>query len=103
VLLVKSNILIFGSLILATILGIFGERITYFIYDNFAKTDLIYCLTTLTITSILLYLVAVLLTYIAIKRRILDKNKFPIYFLIIGFIGILTSRWSLFVLAMWWG
>ena len=102
-LLVKYNILIFGSLILATVLGIFGQGITYFISDNFSEIREIYCLTTLTITSILLYLVTILFTFIAIKMKTLDINKLPIYFIIIGFIGIITSLWSLFVLTMWWG
>ncbi|XID93878.1 hypothetical protein ACF3MZ_04950 [Paenibacillaceae bacterium WGS1546] len=100
---VKSNILIFGSLTLATILGIFGQGITYFINDTFVEIDLISCLTILTVTSILLYLAAVLFAYIAGKKKMIDKNKIRRYFPIIGSIGTLTSLWSVFVLAMWWG
>ncbi|WP_431027010.1 hypothetical protein [Lysinibacillus sp. LZ02] len=99
---VKSNILIFSCLTLATIFGIFGQDVAYFMNENIASIAPIYYLTILTATSVFLYLVTIVLTYIASKKKILDKNKLGVYFLIIGFISILTSLWSLFVLAMWW-
>ncbi|MFF5996035.1 hypothetical protein AAGS61_14980 [Lysinibacillus sp. KU-BSD001] len=99
---VKSNILICSCLILATIVGIFGQGIAYFMNENIASIAPVYYLTILTATSVFLYVVTIVLTYIASKKNILDKNKLGIYFLVIGCIGILTSHWSLFVLAMWW-
>lgn len=99
----KSNILILASLALATVFGIFGQGIAYFMNDNIASIGPIYYLTGLTFTSVFLYLVAAVFTYVANKKKILDKIEISIYYRIIGFIGILTSFWSLFVLAMWWG
>ena len=99
----KSNILILGSLTLATIVGIFGQGISYFMNKNIFSIAPIYYLTVLTCTSIFLYLVTVVLIYLAGKKQLLDKIEIRIYSRIIGFIGICTSLWSLFVLAMWWG
>ena len=99
----KSNLIILASLALATMFGIFGQRITYFMNENIASIGPIYYLTGLTFTSVLLYLVATVFTFVASKKKTLDKIEISIYYHIIGFIGILTSLWSLFVLAMWWG
>lgn len=100
---IKANVFIFGSLILATTFGIFGQGISYFMNENLVKISPIYYLTVLTITSVFLYLVSALLTYSSIKRQIIKKDKFGVYLLTTGFIGVPTSLWSLFVLAMWWG
>ncbi|MDM5215097.1 hypothetical protein QUF94_27675 [Peribacillus sp. NJ4] len=96
---IKANILILGSIILATILGIFGQGISYFMNENIAKIYPIYYLTGLTMISVFLYLV----TYISIKKQKIVKDKFGVYPLAICAIGLPTSLWSLFVLAMWWG
>lgn len=100
--LVKANVHIFGSLILATIFGTFGQTISYFINENIAELSPIYYLTVLTITSVFLYLVSAVLTYFSTKKQIIDKNNWGIYFFVIGLIGVPISLWSLFVLAMWW-
>ena len=102
-LLVKSNILILGCLALATILGIFGQSITKYLYDHNAEIKSIYYLTALTCTSYILYLVSAISTYIASKKQMWGENRIHGYFLIIGVIGLLTSFWSLFVLVMSWG
>ncbi|KOS71507.1 hypothetical protein AEA09_00400 [Lysinibacillus contaminans] len=99
----KSNILILGSLALATIFGIFGQGIAYFMNDFIASIAPVYYLTGLTFTSVFLYLVSAVITYVAGKKDMLGKLETDIYFPIIGLLGIGTSLWSLFVLAMWWG
>ncbi len=101
--LMKVNILVFGSLIIASILGIYGQGIAYFLNENIAKIHPIYYLTVITITSVFLYGVTVLLMYIYTKKQIIKKDKFSIYLYVIGFIGVPISLWSIFVLAMWWG
>ena len=100
---IKANVFILGSLILATILGIFGQGISYFMNENIAKISPVYYLTVLTMISVFLYLVTSVLTYIAIKKQKIEKNKFGLYPLAICAIGLPISLWSVFVLAMWWG
>lgn len=99
----KANIIIFGSLILATIFGIFGQGMAYFLKENFVEISPIYYLTVLTIISIFLYLSCFVLTYLQYKKQRINKGRLKIYFSVFGCISLLTSCWSLFVLAMWWG
>ncbi|MCP3027053.1 hypothetical protein [Halobacillus sp. A5] len=99
----KTNAIIFASLILATIFGILGQGMAYFLNDNFAKIPPIYYLSVLTIISVILYLSSFVLTYLQYKKRRIEKAKMGLFFSVFGGIGLLTSCWSLFVLAMWWG
>ncbi|MFJ7736461.1 hypothetical protein ACIQ2D_08955 [Lysinibacillus sp. NPDC097287] len=99
----KVHVLIFGSLILATIVGVFGQGIAYFMNENIVKTYPIYYLTALTMISIFLYLVTFALTYIYFKKLKNENDIFGLYLFAICFLGLPTSLWSLFVLAMWWG
>ena len=99
----KANAIIFGSLILATILGVFGQGIAYFLNGIFAKIHPVYYLTVLTIISLFLYLSSFVLAYLQYKKLRIGKDKLGLYFSGISCVGLLTSWWSLFVLAMWWG
>lgn len=100
---IRANVVIFGSLILATILGIFGQDIAYFISGNIVEVPTIYCLTVLTMLSVFLYLLTTLLTYIFVKKQQIKKNYLRTYITVICIFGLYISYWSLFVLAMWWG
>ena len=95
----RANIFIFGSLITATIFGLFGQSIAYFMSENIVKTAPIYYLTGLTIASYIFYLLPI--TYVISNRKLIKFNTL-IYYLIFFSIGVPTSIWSLFVLAMWW-
>ncbi|MEN1966576.1 hypothetical protein WMZ97_00740 [Lentibacillus sp. N15] len=99
----KSNAVIFGSLILGIILGIFGQDFAYLLHENFTKLDPIYNLTVLTLVSIFLFLNSLVLTYIQYKKQKIEKDKFGAYISVFFIVGLLTSCWSLFVLFMWWG
>ncbi|MFN7252905.1 MAG: hypothetical protein ACK4M9_19355 [Anaerobacillus sp.] len=99
----KTNAIIFGSLILATIFAIFGQGVAYFLNENLAEKHPIYYLTVLTITSIVLYFSSFVLIYLQYKKRRFDKSKIALYFSVFGGISFFISCWSLFVLAMWWG
>ncbi|GIN96052.1 hypothetical protein J6TS1_19220 [Siminovitchia terrae] len=99
----KNNVLVFGVVVFATILGIYGQDIAYFFNDNVAKIYPIYYLSAITLISIFLYLVALLVTYLSYKKKIVDKGKFVVYLSTILIIGLPTSFWSNFVLLMWWG
>ena len=96
----RANIFIFGSLITATIFGLFGQSIAYFMNEHLVKTAPIYYLTGLTIASYTFYLL--LIIYVVFKRQQLKFGTLIYFLLFILGIGIPTSTWSLFVLAMWW-
>ncbi len=99
----KVHASIFGCLILATILGINGQGMAYFLNDHFITISPIFYLTILTIISIVLYLCTFVLIYVQYKRRKIGKDNISVYFSISVIIGSFTSCWSIFVLAMWWG
>lgn len=92
------------NIILATIIGIYAQDITYYIVgDTLASTALLYCLTIVTVISILLFLTPPLLIYNGIKKSKLSKRVFIKYLMVDAIIGSLTSVWSLLVLIMCWG
>ena len=99
----KTNAILFGSLILATILGLCGQGLAYFLNGIFAKIYPVYYLTALTIISLFLYLCSFFVAYFQYKKLRIGKEKLRLYILGISCIGLLTSCWSLFVLVMWWG
>lgn len=41
--------------------------------------------------------------YFQYKKQRINKEKLGIYITLFVITGLLTSWWSLFVLAMWWG
>ena len=100
---VKANSSIIVTLLLATSLGLFGQDIAYFIDDTIYHTAPYKYLVGATITSILLYLVTIVLIYISGRKNWLDKNTISAYMVITLLIGVFTSLWSVFVTAMWLG
>lgn len=62
--LVIAHVLMFGSLMAASILGIYGQGMAYFMNEKIAEIPPIYYLTVLTFISIFLYVITDLLTYI---------------------------------------
>lgn len=100
----KFEIFVSINIILATIIGIYAQDITYYIVgDTLARTSLLYCLTIVTVISIVLFLTPPLLIYNGIKQSKLSKPVFIKYLMADAIIGSLTSIWSLFVLIMCWG
>lgn len=97
------NAFIWISLILASILGVFGQGIAYFLNDNILKSYPIYYLTALTITSIFFYVSSVLLIYIQYRRGKIVRNTLTISLFLMVIVSLPIIFWSLFVLAMWWG
>ncbi|GKU82574.1 hypothetical protein [Niallia sp. NCCP-28] len=96
----KAKIILLGGLITATLLGIFGQDIAYW-FENIVNIDALYNLTIITVLSISIYLITILLAYVFFKK--INKQIFYSYIAIIVLIGLLTTLWSIFVLAMWWG
>ncbi|RCW76873.1 hypothetical protein [Saliterribacillus persicus] len=99
----NATTIIFGNLIIATYLGIYGQSVADFLNENFIKISPIFYLTILTFTSVFLYLSSFVYTYLLYKKKRIEKDKIDLYLPVILGIGLLTSCWSLFVLAMWWG
>lgn len=81
-------------MIIATILGIFGQSLAYFVNSNLLIT-----LTVFTGVSILLYISVPILAF----TMNFDKKYRSIYSLLFGIIGFCVSLWSIFVCLMWWG
>jgi fluoride ion exporter CrcB/FEX len=93
----KRNVFMIAGLLAATIFGIYGQSISYFLNEHFPKIKPVAFLTVFTIASMALYIVIPVLAYL---------KQFPqrlFYFIASGMIGIPTSFWSFFVLAMWMG
>lgn len=90
-----------SSMILATILGIYGQDIAYFLNRTVVTVSPVYFLTIITAASVLLFLVTPVLVY---KLNI--NSDIKRYAMTVGvnfLISIPISLWSLFVLIMWWG
>lgn len=92
---------ILGCLILAIL--IYGQDIAYFLNENSPEIPPIQYLTVLTIISLFFFLSSLFLTYLLYKKKRVKWEKYGLLFSIPFVIGFLTSWWSIFVLAMWWG
>jgi hypothetical protein len=97
------NTVIYVSLIIATLFGVFGQDIAYFLNENFIKSYPIYYLTALTVISMCLYICSTIIIFIQYKKQRITKNTSGIALYLFFIIGLPVSCWSLFVTAMWWG
>lgn len=71
----KWHFFIWGLILIATVLGVYGQSLAYFVDENIAITIYpVYSLTILTAISILLYLVTPLLIYSLAKVKKIDKK-----------------------------
>ncbi|KMT22504.1 hypothetical protein CLCY_10c00490 [Clostridium cylindrosporum DSM 605] len=71
----KIKFFIYGSVVLATILGVYAQDISYYMSSNFEKIYPLYCLTVLTLISITLFLVTPILMSKFIKKNRIEKKK----------------------------
>ena len=95
----KSIFVLYATTIIASLLGIYGQDISYFIYNNIGKFPLEYCITVITITSIILFIIPHILS---LRWNARDK-KIELYYIINLLAGGTISVFSMFVLIMWWG
>lgn len=88
------------GLIVATLLGIFGQDISYYLNEQFPTIKLTTAITIVTFLSIGLYI------FITIFVSVFKKTK-KLYLigcvLACALIGLPISMWSFFVWAMWMG
>lgn len=96
----KIRVFIYTSMILAFLLGGYGQDISEYCKSHMGAPSYIHYLTVATILSILLFIIPPILIYKLNKKKVLGELEFVIYYLINGFIGIMTSLFSLFALAM---
>lgn len=99
----KSLFYLYIAMIIATLLGVYGQSITYYIYDNIGKVSLEYCITVITMISIILFILPPILIFKSNRKDCITSKKFDIYYIINIMIGGTTSAFSLFVMIMWWG
>ncbi len=93
----------YGIMVLATILGVYGQDISYYINNIIENFSPLFYLTIITLISILLFLIPPMLIFQFYKKQKDEDKKFNLYFGINAVICATTSAFSLFVLVMWWG
>lgn len=98
----KIKLLLYGSMLIAVVLGVYAQDIAYFLYNNLAM-PLMVGLGVSTIFSIFLFLSPPILISKLNKKHKVEKKAFNIYFGINIIIGIIISAFSLIVLVAWCG
>ena len=98
----KIKLLLYGSMLIAVVLGVYAQDIAYFLYNNLAM-PLMVGLSVSTIFSIFLFLSPPILISKLNKKHKVGKKAFNIYFGINILIGIIISAFSLIVLVAWCG
>ncbi|ULT59492.1 hypothetical protein L1999_13615 [Neobacillus drentensis] len=100
----KVHFFIWMLMIVATVLGVYGQSLAYYVDENIANTNHpIYYVTVFTVSSVILYFVTFLLAYLLKRGKKIDNKVTSIYIYGFGMIGIGVSLWSVFVCVMWWG
>ncbi|WP_138420833.1 hypothetical protein [Aquibacillus sediminis] len=94
------NIFSIIGLVIATILGVYAQDISYFLNDTYSVIEATTFITLVTFISIGLY-IFIPLQFVFQNN---DKKKlFAFYLITSALIGIPTSLWSIFVWGMWMG
>ena len=88
------------GLIFATILGIFGQNISYYFNERFPTIKLTTSITVVTFISIGLYIIIPISLFIFNKT---EKINLYACGMVCVLIGLPISLWSLFVWGMWMG
>lgn len=100
----KKHLFLWVLMIIATVLGVYGQSLAYFVEEHIGVTNRsLYYLTIFTVISVLIYLVIPLLAYLMMRLKKVDEKFTLLYVFGFGMIGICVSLWSVFVCAMWWG
>ncbi|PYF08447.1 hypothetical protein [Ureibacillus chungkukjangi] len=100
----KNHVMLLGSFAIATIIGIFGQNMAYFLNENLIEAAPIFYLAVVTILSLVLYIIYfVLVARYYRKQRLVDMSLMTYLYVMGCFVSLLTICWSLFVLIWWWG
>ena len=90
----RKQYLLWGLLGIGCLLGIFGQGISYFLWELFDYSRPITYLTIITGVSNILLLFAIGMSL---------WKKLDLLLAVALIVGGMASVWSFFVLAMWWG
>lgn len=100
---IRNAIVMVGVLIgllVATILGIYAQDISYYLHERSPTFELTTAITIVTFTSMGLYIIIPILL-VAFKK--LEKTYATVCVIACVIIGLPISLWSFFVWAMWMG
>ena len=95
---VVRNVLSLMGLLLAVLLGIFAQDITYFLNEQIPVLSLTAGITLTTFMSVALFIS--ILFYYLLSKKYTSKTTFT-YMIISSFLGIPISLFSLLVFSMW--
>lgn len=98
----KLKIFMCCRMILATVLGIYGQGISYYIGTNIISVSPVILLSIITFISITLFISTPILNKVSNNQVNMNRHLTP-YITVNNIIGIPVSIYSLFVLIMWWG
>lgn len=98
----KSLGFIFGNILIASILGIWGQSIAYGLHDLFGQIDAFRYLAVATIVSIVMFIANPLFIFRFILREKITPKTGVISVIVTVLFGIPISVSALFILAMWW-
>lgn len=94
--------IMYGIIILATMLGVYGQDISYYINNILASFSPLFYLTIITSISVLLFLIPPTLISKFNKTQKSEVEIFNLYYGINAVIGAVTSAFSLLVLLIGW-
>lgn len=98
----KLKVLMCFFMVLATVLGIYGQGISYYVSSNLISVSPVILLSIITFISMALFILTPILSYFS-KDEVSNRKKLEPYVTINNILGIPVSIFSLFVLIMWWG
>ncbi|WP_153731056.1 hypothetical protein [Sporosarcina obsidiansis] len=99
----KTVISIGVSITIATILGVYGQGLAYYMSEHMADIHPIYYLTAFTVMSMLLYVASFVLAHLLLKKKKKNEGKVIAAFFVISIFAVPISVFSFFVTVMWWG
>lgn len=98
--LLKSKIYILVLVLFSTLLGMYSQKISYFLNDVLFEISPFFYLILVICISLLLLIIATVYSYKTLERR---SGEFLIHLSLISVIGILILSWSIFIVSMWLG
>ena len=99
----KKLNLLYSALVIAIVLGVYAQDITYYINKNIIKIPLGLCIIIITLISLLLFIVPSVIINRNNKRQGKTDKADKIYLTINAIIGLPICAFSIFVMIMWQG
>lgn len=99
----KKLNLVYSAMVIAIVLGVYAQDITYYISKNVINIPLGLCIAIITIISLSLFIVPTVIINKNNKNTGSIDKAMRIYLTINAIIGIPVSAFSIFVMIMWQG